>query len=88
MTIKKNKDILQQKRNKLSLYTAQFDAAISLITNTIDSLEEVNHKITSTIQDIDGYKEELATTRVSLDTARTKNERVISNFSALLNVDG
>ncbi len=34
-------DILTQKRNKLALYHAQFDHAVSLVTDTIDNSREL-----------------------------------------------
>ena len=65
-------DVLAQKKSRLDSYNAQFDKAVSLITDTI--------------QEIDDYQRELAETKDGLTVAREKNERVIANFQALLNV--
>lgn len=90
MAIKKNTgsvDILQQKQIKLNDCVTRFNNAVSLVTNTIGSLDEINRDITNTIQEIEDYQRELETTRAGLDDARTKNERVIANFRALLSAD-
>lgn len=54
----------------LDSFNAQFDKAVSLITDTI--------------QEIDDYQRELAETKDGLTAAREKNDRVIANFQALL----
>lgn len=79
-------DVLAQKKSRLDSYNAQFDKAVSLITDTIDNLGVISKNISDTIQEIDDYQRELAETKDGLTVAREKNERVISNFQALLNV--
>lgn len=79
-------DVLAQKKNRLNAYVAQFDKAVSLITDAIDNLGVINRNINDTIQEIDDYQRELAETKDGLTVAREKNERVIANFQALLNV--
>ena len=79
-------DVLAQKRNQLNSYVAQFDKAVSLITDTIDNLGFINGNINSTIQEIDEYQQELAATRTGLAEAKERNDKVIANFQALLNV--
>ena len=79
-------DVLAQKKNRLNAYVAQFDKAVSLITDTIDNLGVINRNINDTIQEIDDYQRDLAETKAGLTVAREKNERVIANFQALLNV--
>ena len=49
-------DVLAQKKNRLNAYVAQFDKAVSLITDTIDNLGVINGNINSTIQEIDEYQ--------------------------------
>ena len=58
------------KMSWLDSFNAQFDKAVSLITDTI--------------QEIDDYQRELAETKDGLTAAREKNDRVIANFQALL----
>lgn len=79
-------DVLAQKKSRLDSYNAQFDKAVSLITDTIDNLGVISKNISDTIQEIDDYQRELAETKDELTVAREKNERVIANFQALLNV--
>ena len=79
-------DVLAQKKSRLDSYKAQFDKAVSLITDTIDNLGVISKNISDTIQEIDDYQRELAETKDGLTVAREKNERVIANFQALLNV--
>lgn len=38
-------DILEQKKNKLDLYNAQFDRAVSLVTDTIEDLGQISQSI-------------------------------------------
>ena len=79
-------DVLSQKKSRLDSYNAQFDKAVSLITDTIDNLGVINGNINSTIQEIDEYQQELAATRTGLAEAKERNDKVIANFQALLNV--
>ena len=79
-------DVLAQKKSRLDSYNAQFDKAVSLITDTIDNLGVISKNISDTIQEIDDYQRELAETKDGLTVAREKNERVIANFQALLSV--
>ena len=77
-------DVLAQKKSRLDSYNAQFDKAVSLITDTIDNLGVISKNISDTIQEIDDYQRELAETKDGLTAAREKNDRVIANFQALL----
>ena len=70
-------DVLAQKKSRLDSYNAQFDKAVSLITDTIDNLGVISKNISDTIQEIDDYQRELAETKDGLTVAREKNERVI-----------
>lgn len=80
-------DVLAQKKNKLSLYNAQFDRAVALFNDAIDSLGMTSHEISETMQEIDEYEKELAATRAGLSDAKAKTEKVIANFKSLLSVD-
>lgn len=85
--MKKKLDVFAQKKAELNTYVAQFEDAISMVTSTIDSLGAINDNINAKIREIDDYEAELAKTKEGLADAKSKNERVIKNFSALLNVD-
>lgn len=87
MTQKKSVDVLQKKKQELNAYVARFNDAISLVTNTVNSLSDINAGIEEKIQEIDAYQAELANTKEGLDNARANNERVIKNFNALLGID-
>lgn len=80
-------DVLDKKKAKLSAYQTQFDSAISVVTSTINQLNDINAGITSEIEEIAAYQDDLEKTRTGLADALDKNSRVIKNFSALLNVD-
>lgn len=79
-------DVLAQKKSRLVSYVAQFNDAVSLITNTINNLGTINKGIEDTIQEIDEYQRDLAETKAGLAEARDKNDKVIANFQALLSV--
>ena len=81
------KDVLKTKKAELSTYQALFNSAISLVTSTIDSLNEINEGIEQKVNEIAAYQDELEKTRIGLVDAKDKNARVIKNFSALLDVD-
>ena len=73
-------DILQEKRRELDQYTGQFNGAVSLITNTIDNLSDINQAI----YEIEAYQADLEETKSGLLSARDQNAKVIANFRALL----
>ena len=83
----KESDILRKKQAQLNNYTAQFDAAVSMVTMTIDSLSDLNRSIEAAMTEIEDYQRELSVTKSGLDIARSKNNKVIENFKALLCVD-
>ena len=80
-------DILAQQKNRLNQFNAQFDRAVSLVTNTIDELGKISQNISETMGEIDEYERELATTKSGLAEAKAKNDKVISNFKSLLAVE-
>lgn len=84
---KKAVDVLQTKNAELNAYIVQFDNAVSIVNNTVNSLEKISDGIKDKIQEIDDYQSELAKTREGLDNARIKNDKVIRNFKALLCVE-
>lgn len=80
-------DILQAKQTQLNNYTAQFDSAVALVNITIGNLGEINRGIEETIKEIEDYQSELEATRTGLSDAKSKNDKVIANFKALLCAD-
>lgn len=84
---KVNPDMLKQKRAELNSYLAEFDSAVGMLTDTMDNLSSINTLIDEKVAEIESYESELASTKNSLQTARTRNERVIKNFHALLEID-
>lgn len=80
-------DIVAQKKGNLDLYNAQFDHAVSLITDTIDSLKQINLRITETVKEIEDYEAELAATKNGLASARARNEIVIAKYASLISAD-
>lgn len=83
----KKVDVLAKKQAELNTYVGQANAAISLVTNTVASLGAINENIDAKIREIDEYQAGLAATKSGLTDARTKNERIIKNFNALLDVE-
>lgn len=80
-------DVLQEKRKELVAYEIEYENAVSIVNNTVCSLEKISENIQMKIKEIDEYQEELSKTRTGLDTARERNEKVIKNFKSLLCVD-
>lgn len=80
-------DILAQKKNSLNLYNAQFERAVHLMNDTIDNLGLISQSISETMQEIDDYQKELATTKSELEDAKTRSDKVIANFKSLLCVE-
>lgn len=56
-------DVLDKKKAKLSAYQTQFDSAISVVTSTINQLNDINAGITSEIEEIAAYQDDLEKTR-------------------------
>ncbi len=82
----KTKDVLQQKQKELADCQKQFGAAISLVTSTVNSLSQINDDIEVKVREIEEYQSQLNTTKAGLKDTKNKNERIIKNFNALLEV--
>jgi len=80
----KTKDVLQQKQKELADCQKQFGAAISLVTSTVNSLSQINDDIEVKVREIEEYQSQLNATKVGLKDTKSKNERIIKNFNALL----
>lgn len=83
----KKVDVLAKKQAELNTYVGQANAAISLVTSTVASLGAINENSDAKIREIDEYQAGLAATKSGLTDAKTKNERIIKNFNALLDVE-
>ena len=68
-------DVLQKKNEELKQFVERYDSAVAVVTGTINNLKEIEE-----------YQTELARTRNGLDDTRLKNEQIIKNFSALIEV--
>ena len=87
MNIRRTVDVLDNKKSRLSNYKAQFEDAISVVTSTINQLNEINTGIVAEIEEIEAYEKELEQTRAGLSEALVKNNSVIRNFGSLLNAE-
>ncbi|MBQ6863269.1 MAG: hypothetical protein IJO14_03410 [Clostridia bacterium] len=83
----KRKDILAKKQEELAGVVAMFETAVSVVSGVVKNLSDLNTQIDTEIQEIDEYQRELSSTRDSLASARSKNERIMQNFSSLLSVE-
>jgi hypothetical protein len=77
-------DVLAQKQQQLDSYISQCNNAVGLIVGTIDRLGVANESIEATIAEIEDYQAKLGATKVGLAETKLKNERIISNFKALV----
>lgn len=80
-------DVLEEKKKTLAEYTDEFNCAVSIVTGTIDNLNQLGEDIDRTIQEIQDYQKNLEETKAGLEEAKQKNSRVIKNFKALLAED-
>lgn len=82
----KTKDILHQKQKELFNCQNQFNTAVSVVTSTVQKLSRINEQIETKVKEIDEYQSQLEHTKVDLVDTRNKNERIIKNFNALLDI--
>lgn len=87
MIFKKKKDILKQQQEKLELYAGWAKSAVSTIHSSLSSLESVVSCIDATVEQVEMYEKELAETKSGLIAEKTRNQKVIQNFRALLNLE-
>ena len=83
----KKTDVLQQKQKELAECQEQCGAAISIVTSTIRNLNQINEQIDTKVKEIEEYQNQLDTTKSGLEDTKKKNERIIKNFNALLDVN-
>lgn len=80
----KSKDMLYKKQTELANLQAASRDAISVVTNTLSSLETVNSDIEAKINEIENYQTELNKARDSLGTQFSQNLKIISKFRTFL----
>lgn len=79
-----NKDFLTAQTKKLSKLQRKSQSALDLVTRTIDGLKSANDRIASTMEDIRVYQAMLAEKESQLDGVMKRNERIVDNFSKLI----
>lgn len=84
MGVRKKKDILQVKQEELFKFQAQFNMAVSAMSDTIAKLCSINDGIAEKISEIDTYQEQLHNIKNGLEETRGRNDKVIQNFNVLL----
>jgi len=80
-------DLLQEKQNEVARLSREANAAVELVTRTMDNLEDINQQIDNAISEIDSYTKELAATRAAMTKQRSANTAIIANFAKLLDTD-
>lgn len=86
MALRKSRDVLKEKRNRIVALEAQANYAVNIVTSTIDALGAINQQIDSDLKEIDEYASELEAARLAMAGRRKNNEAIIANFSKLLGV--
>lgn len=81
------RNMLARKNKSLNTYVKQFNKAVSAVTSVVDKLTRANEGIEQTVAEIKDYQKALDHTASGLLAAKSKNEKVIKNFSALLDVE-
>lgn len=82
----KNENIKAHEK-KLAKLVKKTDGALSMPMSTVNSLNAINQMIDTEMAEIDAIVERAANTKSSLSERRQQNERLLSNFNALLNVE-
>lgn len=82
--MKRVNNILTEKQAQLTTLMHQSSDAVSLITRTVDNLEQVNGRITEVRSEIAGYQSELARLDGSMGEQFDHNARIIDKFKAFL----
>lgn len=84
---KKTKDMLMQKQEKLKKLSDQYSVLTATVTDVVQGLADISNDINDNLSEIDTYKKELDNTADGLRAALDRNEKVMSNFKALLAID-
>jgi len=78
------KGYLEKKEFRLAHLEEQSARAVSVITNAVAELEQVNDRIDKTMDEISDYQNKLACTMMHLTNQKEKNEKLLDNFNKLL----
>lgn len=78
------RDMLENKRRELELFTQQFYDAVSVVAGSIARLEAISEQTQKKIAEIEEYQARLQETKDGLAKANDKNTRIIQNFKSLL----
>lgn len=81
------RDMLTQKKGNLQSYITTGDSCLSIFMSVVKRLTTANASIDDELLEIEGYQKELNDTRDGLAKAKAKNERIIKNINALLEVE-
>lgn len=79
-----SKDFLTVQTKKLGDLQRKSQSALDLVTSTINGLKSANAEIASTMADIREYQAMLSEKESQLDGVMKKNERIVDNFSKLI----
>lgn len=79
--------IIQEKERQLESLKKEASYAVNTVTLAMDNLCRVNDNMHEKINEIDSYVESLGAIRNELTVNLAKNEKIRSNFAALLCVE-
>lgn len=78
------KDFLSKKSKHLSKMQAKSQTAIDMVTRTIAKLRAANEMMACDRDEMTAYAADIAAKQVELADAMAKNDRIIENFSRLI----
>lgn len=81
---RKNRDELKQKEARLAELNERSESAVNLVRATMDGLQSTVEEIDRTIEEVEMLRMRAESAKESLVARKTKNQRIIQNFKALL----
>ena len=84
---KKQHDVLEKKKAQLIYCKEKMDLSVKSITSTISLLSSTSKEMEHTIAEIEQYEKELSATKADFYAEKKRNDKVIENFKALLNIE-
>ena len=82
--MKKNKDVLLQKKQKLEQFATDYNNAVNFVHNALENLQNVETAMEEEIQATSAYIKGLQETMDNMIVERDRNHRIIGNFKKLL----
>lgn len=82
--MRRTKDTITEKEQELKGLQALSEAALSIVTKTIQNLDDVNAEIDEKITEIHEMRDKLDRTETSLTETKVRNGRISSKFKALI----